>query len=76
MTRLDTATLDLYAARRVRTGKTKRDKASGAWARRRDNMQERAAWSNDRTKSQFPTHTCKGLGNSSKRYKAQAGRAA
>lgn len=67
------APVDKFSARRVRHGKTRRDHDSGAWRRCIQNKAERAAWSNDRSKTAFPSHTCKGLGNSSKRYKAKAG---
>jgi hypothetical protein len=50
-----------------RFGKTKKDKASGAHARRLDNQQARANWSNrsnnDRSNANFPTMTCNGKKN-------------
>lgn len=54
----------LPAKLRVRTGKTARDRASGALARRLNNQQSRAAWQNDTTgRTQFPAHTCNGKRN-------------
>lgn len=66
-----------YELRRIRTGKTKRDHASGAWKRRMDNGALRAAWRNQgpQGRDPFPTHTARGLGNSSKRFKVKPGKA-
>lgn len=68
-----------YEQRRIRKGKTRRDHDSGAWRRRMTNNEERAAWRNENaSKSQgvtpFPTHTARGLGNSSKRFKVKPGK--
>lgn len=41
-----------------RLGKTRKDRASGAAARRLTNLEERAAWS--REGGTFPGHTCNG----------------
>lgn len=52
----------------MREGKTKRDHESGAWARRYENQQTRATWSNSKDasgyhKEKFPKHTCNGKRN-------------
>ena len=49
-------------------GKTKRDKASGAWARRYANQQARADWQNDSKRREkgladFPWFACNGQKN-------------
>lgn len=48
---------DLYALRRIRTGKTKRDKDSGAYANRMKNRAARNEWCNNRNAkaSQHPS---------------------
>lgn len=43
---------------RMRVGKTQRDHASGAWARRMENQDARGEWS--RNGGAFPGHTCNG----------------
>ena len=47
---------------KAHVGKTRRDKASGAWARRENNRQERASWQNDNksTTKDFPFAVCNG----------------
>ncbi len=51
----------------VRTGKTLRDRASGASARNGVNKALRAEWRNDKdaTNLNFPRHTCNGKRNRS-----------
>lgn len=49
-----------------RIGKTKKDHASGSWARCIHNKQERAAWQNNTDKSKSfkdIAHTCNGKKN-------------
>jgi hypothetical protein len=50
---------------KIREGKTKRDRESGATARTISNRLERAAWRNDpnSTNATFPRHTCNGKRN-------------
>ena len=62
-----TAPVDIFTARRVRHGKTKQDRDSGATARRIKNRQERQAWADSRnpTLADFPYHTCNGKKNRS-----------
>lgn len=53
--------------RKSHVGKTKRDKASGAWARRLTNQSARASWQNDHKRDQglkdFPWFACNGQKN-------------
>ena len=65
--------LSYYEQKRIRKGKTRRDRESGATHRCISNKSERDGWHNKAT-NVFPSHTCKGLGNSSKRYKSKAGK--
>jgi hypothetical protein len=48
-----------------RTGKTTKDHKSGAWARSKDNKDQRASWRNDSkaTANNFPYTTCNGKAN-------------
>ena len=57
--------LDKYEQKRIRTGKTDKDRRSGATARGYSNKRERAAWGNDSgaTAGSFPRHTCNGKRN-------------
>lgn len=52
-------------------GKTQRDRASGALARRVKNQQARATWQNDRKNEKFPYHLCNGYNG--RRYKRWVG---
>jgi hypothetical protein len=53
--------LDIYKEKRIRTGKTARDRANGAFKRNADNKQQREAWQKDTNKAaKFPAHTCNG----------------
>lgn len=62
-------------ARPARNGKTRRDHRSGAHARRANNAAVRASWQHenfpnrDAAMNKFPSHTCRGKGNSSKARK-------
>ncbi len=58
-----------YAGRRIRHGKTDKDRRSGATARRLSNMADKAEWHNDKKKpaSAFPAQCLRGNGNSSSR---------
>jgi hypothetical protein len=73
------ATTDIYSARRVRNGKTRRDHQDGAWRRRFENLEARAGWihttraSNSNPPPMIKAH---GLGNSSKRFKIKAAKRA
>ncbi len=62
-----TAPVDIFTARRVRHGKTKRDRESGATARRFTNRAERLAWQSSKnpTLADFPFHVCNGKKNRS-----------
>ena len=55
----------MYEQRRVRHGKTDRDRKSGAIARNYSNKRERAEWSRSSTATvgNFPKHTCNGKRN-------------
>lgn len=59
--------MDIYEQKRIRTGKTAKDRASGATARNYSNKRERAEWGNNSssTNSTFPRHTCNGRRNRS-----------
>ena len=61
------APVDIFRDRRVRHGKTQKDRASGATARRISNRQERQSWADSRnpTVATFPYHTCNGKKNRS-----------
>ena len=52
---------------KVRTGKTAKDKANGAFAKNAENKALRAAWRNtstgSRSNANFPRHTCNGKKN-------------
>ena len=52
---------------KVRTGKTAKDRANGAFAKNAANKTERANWRNTSTGSRsnvnFPRHTCNGKRN-------------
>lgn len=52
-----------YASKRVRHGKTRKDRASGAMARNAENKYSRAAWQGDTKGSPFPVSTCNGQRN-------------
>lgn len=73
------ATNDIYAARRIRNGKTRRDHSDGSWRRRFENLEARADWirstraSNSNPPPMIKAH---GLGTSSKRFKIKAGKRA
>ena len=53
--------LDQLEGSRMRLGKTKKDRASGAHERNRNNKLERDRWAKDGGK--FPSHTCNGKRN-------------
>jgi len=59
----------------ARPGKTRRDKESGAWARRVQNQQLRADWQHEgkgRSLNNFPYHVCNGKKNKPfKQHKAR-----
>lgn len=51
----------MYERDKVRhPGKTRRDRESGAWAKRLSNRAERNAWCNSSKRGAFPMHTCNG----------------
>ena len=59
------AVVDLYAEKRVRHGKTAKDRADGATKRNHDNKEVRAAWVKENASKStgvtpFPWHTCNG----------------
>lgn len=56
---------DIYAAKRVRVGKTARDRASGAWGNRFTNRAARVSWQKERdsTNATFPRDSCNGKKN-------------
>lgn len=58
---------DFFADRRIRKGKTAKDRSTGAHAANRTNKEARASWQNEVTGgsrgglvSQFPSGTCNG----------------
>jgi len=59
--------IDIYEERRIRAGKTAKDRKSGATARNYSNKRERAQWCQDSnaTDGSFPRHTCNGKRNRS-----------
>lgn len=59
---VNVATRDIFAERRVRHGKTRRDAANGNHKRNYDAKQARGTWCNDTraTAASFPSHTCDG----------------
>ncbi len=73
------ATADIYASRRVRTGKTDRDRKSGAFTRRENNRQARGDYTRwcksteskvcttGQAINRFPAQCNSGNGNSSNR---------
>lgn len=74
--------LDKYAARRIRNGKTKRERESGVLRQRIANLGDRAAWINETRGKSYGAESAvprmpkaHGLGNSSKRFKIKPGRA-
>lgn len=74
-------TLDKYAARRIRHGKTHKDRESGAWKNRLENLAMRAAWINETRSKVYGAgavpamHKPHGNGNSSKRFKLKPAKA-
>jgi len=56
---------DFYKARRIRKGKTNRDRLNGAKAKNLQNRESRAMWQNDskRTAQNFPYASCNGKRN-------------
>jgi hypothetical protein len=71
---MNTTSTKLVTDPRVRTGKTRRERATGEAKRRAENKALRALYTNDAREKVFPSQTAKGKGNSSKPYKATAGR--
>lgn len=68
-----------FEERRVRHGKTRNDHASGAWKRRLDNLELRAAWINETRGKHYGSETAvpvlpvaHGLSNSSLRRKIKS----
>ena len=59
--------MDQYEEKRIRKGKTLKDRQSGATARRYDNQRARTDWIQDSnaTNSSFPRETCNGRRNRS-----------
>lgn len=73
--------LDKYAARRVRNGKTRRERESGVLRQRQANLVDRAAWINETRGKSYGSASAvpampkpHGLGTSSKRFKLKPGR--
>lgn len=64
---------DIFSQKRVRNGKTARERANGTFRNRFTNRQARASWQNEnrgtKGSSPFPAFTCHGKGNSSKARK-------
>lgn len=57
--------VDIYKQKRIRTGKTHKDRVEGAFKRNEDNKQLRANWNKENAGARgnptpFPTHTCNG----------------
>ena len=69
-----------YEQKRIRTGKTRKDRESGATARTHANREKRAAWSNESNQTRsvkgFPTETCNGRKNRSVKVVKKNGRVA
>lgn len=67
--------LSWFEQRRIRLGKSKRDKANNLRSKREQNNALRAAWNKDNKlkSSDFPDFTCGGKGNSSKAFKVVRG---
>jgi hypothetical protein len=64
--------VDIYKQKRIRSGKTARDRADGAFKRNADNKAIRAAWQKDSNKNAaFPAHTCNGQATRALRPKQQ-----
>ena len=58
---------NIYEEKRIRNGKTAKDRKSGATARNYDNKRARAEWgetsNSSRSSSNFPRSTCNGKRN-------------
>lgn len=67
--------LSHFELKRVRLGKSKRDKSNNLRAKREQNNALRAAWNSDNKSKagDFPLFTCGGKGNSSKPFKIVKG---
>jgi len=54
-----------YEEKRIRTGKTQKDRESGAFVRNAENKAKRATWSQSSTSTNanFPRETCNGKRN-------------